>query len=363
MALTLPANIKTYQDRKLMTLEADDYLFILKEFHRLLRRILTPTVYTIFCAIEDHAGPGETKDVPEYTCSASTTTLGEDDTQTSRMTVYRAILTLKKEGLVTVEDREGLTALIRPIVTSEQRAAFLLKGDGVNPACINLIQDTYPNLSQNDTRNMTTCINLIQPPVSKRYTNGTKLKQEEIKTLDTNVSNGPSGPTPIDNPLETEIELEEIETHSKAANALTAPPPDSRGLKRRWREAYEAVQDDFKARSGVMGKLWTEITGKKPDYSQLNQLARDHNSMWVVCEGILKMANCEVIDDPLVYLRKVLQNGNNAGGNDRGRSGIATGKNGAHPTAPTGTNSSFEPGFWDTPDAKERARAAWSLSP
>jgi hypothetical protein len=64
MALTLPAKIKDYQDRKFMTLEADDYLFILKEFHRLLRRTLEPSVYTVFCAIEDHAGPGEQIDCP-----------------------------------------------------------------------------------------------------------------------------------------------------------------------------------------------------------------------------------------------------------------------------------------------------------
>jgi DNA-binding transcriptional ArsR family regulator len=157
MALTLPAKIKDYQDRKFMTLEADDYLFILKEFHRLLRRTLEPSVYTVFCAIEDHAGPGEQIDCPAFSCTASTTTIGKE-TRNSRTTVYRAIMTLEEMGLVTVEDegREGRPSIIRPVITSEARAAFLLKGEDINPTCFKLIQVTYPNLCQNETGDMTT---------------------------------------------------------------------------------------------------------------------------------------------------------------------------------------------------------------
>jgi hypothetical protein len=307
MALTLPANIKTYQDRKLMTLEADDYLFILKEFHRLLRRTLEPSVYTVFCAVEDHAGPGEQEDCPAFSCTAATTTIGKE-TKNGRTTVYRAIVTLEEKGLLTVEERDGRPSIIRPIVTSEQRAAFLLKGEGVNPTCFKLIQDTYPNLPQNETGDMTTRFKMKQPPVSKRNTKETKLKDIN-KTLDTNVSNGPSGPAPTDSVHIQEI-IESKENQPEAASVeKSAPPPDSRGLKRRWREAFEACQGDYRAQSGVMANLWTEITGRNPDYSQLNGLAKNCNSQWVVCEGILKMANYEVVDNPLVFLRKVLKNG------------------------------------------------------
>jgi DNA-binding transcriptional ArsR family regulator len=350
--------LKDTQDRKYMTkeLEAEDYLFILKEFHRLLRRTLEPSEYMVFCAIEDHAGPGEQEDCPAYTCSASTVTLGEE-LDIGRTTVYRAILTLKENGLVTVKDREGKPSHIRPVVTSEARASYLLKGAGVNPTCINLIQDTYP--IQNETgeglRDMTR-FKMKQPPVSNWNTKETKLKDIN-KTLSTNVLNGAEAPSPTDSEfVENEVETEQ--NQPEAASALTVPPPDSRGFYRRWREAYEAVQGDFKARSGVMGNLWTEVTGGKPDYKLLNRLAKDYNSMWVVCQGIIKMANCDVIDDPLVFLRKVLSNGNGTGTtrNDRG-----TGMGGpgsarpvaAHPAAP-------DPNHWNRDPAElDRETAAY----
>lgn len=163
-------------------MEADDYLFILKEFHRLLRRTLNTTAYALFCAIEDHAGPGGYKGVPAYTCSASHTTLA-DEINIKRITVQRTMQALETAGLITIEERKGETSFIRPIVTPEERAAFLINSGKINDTCIKKIHDTYPNLSQNDTGDTATCIKKIQLPVSKRYTNGTLLKQqEEFKT-------------------------------------------------------------------------------------------------------------------------------------------------------------------------------------
>jgi CRP-like cAMP-binding protein len=126
MASPAPANIKTYQDRKLMTLEADDYLFILKEFHRLLRRKLTPTAYALFCAIEDRAGPGDNKIVPAFVCSACHATLALD-MNVKRITVQRTIPLLVESGVISIEKNIGETDYIRPITTNEQRAAYLLK--------------------------------------------------------------------------------------------------------------------------------------------------------------------------------------------------------------------------------------------
>lgn len=168
-----------------MTIEADDYLFILKEFHRLLRRTLHPSVYAVFCAIEDHAGPGEQDGIPAYTCYASHTTLA-DEVNVKRLTVFRAVKTLETAGLVKVVDREGETSFIHPIVTPEDRAIFLLNHEKTSDTCIKKIQVIYP-LYQKDT---TTCIKKEQPPVSKTYTNVTTLKepQESNKTTDTNVS-------------------------------------------------------------------------------------------------------------------------------------------------------------------------------
>lgn len=189
MAIQAPVKFKQYQDRNFMTIEADDYLFILKEFHRLLRRTLHSSVYAVFCAIEDHAGPGEQEGISAYTCFASHTTLA-DEVNVKRLTVFRAIKTLEAIGLIRVEDREGETSLIYPIVKPEDRAEYLLKSGMLEDTCIKKIQVIYP-LYQNDT---TTCIKKEQPPVSKRYTNVTTVKepQESNKTTDTNVSGEPS---------------------------------------------------------------------------------------------------------------------------------------------------------------------------
>jgi hypothetical protein len=40
-----------------MERETERDIETLKEFHRVLRRSLRPPVYSVFCAIEDHAGP------------------------------------------------------------------------------------------------------------------------------------------------------------------------------------------------------------------------------------------------------------------------------------------------------------------
>ena len=208
MALQAPANFKTYQDRKSMTIEADDYLFILKEFHRLLRRSLHPSVYAVFCAIEDHAGPGEQDGIPAYTCFASHTTLAEE-VSVKRLTVFRAVKTLETAGLVKVVEREGETSFIHPIVTPEDRAKYLLSQPGISNTCIKKIQVIYP-LFQNDT---TTCIKKEQLPVSKRYTNVTTQKepQERNKTTDTYVSE----------------EVPSQATNSQILNfTLTDSPPD-----------------------------------------------------------------------------------------------------------------------------------------
>jgi hypothetical protein len=198
----LPAKVISIKGERM---EADDYLFVLKEFHRLLRRKITPTAYALFCAIEDRAGPGDNKSVPAFVCSACHTTLAAD-MNVKRITVQRTIPLLVDAGVISIEKNIGETDFIRPIVTSEQRAAYLLKGEGVHPACINLIQATYP-LSQIDTseddRDMTTCINLIQPPVSKRYTNGTNLKQqEEFKTTKDKSLGEPGSQAEINNILD-----------------------------------------------------------------------------------------------------------------------------------------------------------------
>jgi Fe2+ or Zn2+ uptake regulation protein len=152
-------------------MEAEDYLFILKEFHRLLRKTLKPAVYAVFCAIEDRAGAGEQDGTPAYTCYASHTTLAED-ISVKRLTVFRSIKVLEEVGLITVEEREGETSFIHPIATPEKRATYLLNHEKTTDTCIKKIQVIYP-LFQNDTG-----------VVSKRYTNGTTLKEQpkEFKT-------------------------------------------------------------------------------------------------------------------------------------------------------------------------------------
>jgi hypothetical protein len=143
--------------------------------------------------------------------------------------------------------------------------------------------------------------------VAQSDTNETKLKnQENDKTLDTDVSNGAAdaGPAKV-----AKSPLKEIESEiNQDIPASASSPPDTRSFNRRWRDRYEAVKDNSRDRSGVLGELWVEITGQKADYQLLNQLAKQQGSGFKVLIGLLKMAACDVVDDPKRYLRKVLSN-------------------------------------------------------
>lgn len=344
MALTLLANNKEYQGRNM----TDDDIQSVEQFkrdksmHRLIRQRGGPEVYSIYTHLVDSASKKN-----DWGCWPSYKSIMEDLAILNRAVIADALYWLFDAGLI----EWGLNG----------RQSWFIPLRKADSSVIELLRHipSFRNRTKGDMNGSITepSIVLIENP------NVYQENVEENKTLSTNVLNGAEAPgaSAIDSESEENLELEEIETQPEAASVTTAPPPDSRGLKRRWREAYEACQGDYRAQSGVMAKLWTEITGRNPDYSQLNGLAKSCNSQWVVCEGILKMANYEVMDNPLVFLRKVLSNGNDTGRTNRGRGERSTGKNGTHPAASSGTNSQHESGFWDQPDAEKRARAAWTV--
>jgi hypothetical protein len=196
-------------------MEAEDYLFILKEFHRLLRKTLKPAVYAVFCAIEDRAGAGEQDGTPAYTCYASHTTLA-DDISVKRLTVFRSIKVLEEVGLIIVEEREGETSFIHPIATPEKRATYLLNHEKTSDTCIKKIQVIYP-LFQNDTT-----------PVSKRYTNGTTLKEQQKETTTKDKSLGEqSSQTEKNNILDFPSTDSPPDKASQSAHGYEQPPVES----------------------------------------------------------------------------------------------------------------------------------------
>jgi hypothetical protein len=179
-----------------------------------------------------------------------------------------------------------------------------------------LIQATYP-LSQNDTSedagDMTTCINLIQPPVSKRYTNGTNLKLVN-KELITDVINGEVSPLPQSKQNQSE-NIKQLEPDPPEPVKAKDPPLDKQGtMLNRFKSAYLAVGSDpanHNKRCGVIGDAWEEITGKKRDYKFISKVMRDdaEGIGWKVIEALLSMANKDITEDPEGYLREVLKNG------------------------------------------------------
>jgi hypothetical protein len=342
MVATQPINFKDFQGRNMTSDEETqsvEQFKMDKEMHRLIRKFGGPEVYSIYAHLLDSSNKNH-----DWGCWPSYDSIMEDLGILNRPVIADALNWLFDAGLI----EWGL----------ESRKAWFIPLRKADSSVIELLRH-IPSFRNRTKRDMYSSV--IELSIVLLQNANVNQDNVEDKTLSTNVLNGPEGPTDsisaIDSDLEIETQLEEIETQPQAASVVTAPPPDRRGLKQRWREAYEAVQDDFKARSGVMAAIWTEITGREPDYKQLNKLAKDHNSMWAVCEGILKMANSEIVDDPLVYLRKVLANGTNTRGIDRGRSERPDRANGQNP-APA---NQHEPGFWETPDAKQRAEAAWHV--
>lgn len=117
----LAPNIITFKGR---SMESFRDIETLKEFHRVLRRTLRPPVYSVFCAIEDHAGTNPPDGIPPFTCFASESTLAKE-ASVSRDTVIRAVKQLKGLGLIQTQDREGYPSLIWPLVTNQGYRTFM----------------------------------------------------------------------------------------------------------------------------------------------------------------------------------------------------------------------------------------------
>jgi hypothetical protein len=326
MTLPLPKNIQDYQGRNMTDddNQSVEQFKMDKEMHRLIRKYGGPEVYSIYSHLVDSASKKN-----EWACWPTYESIMEDLGILNRAVIADALHWLFDAGLIEW-GLEGRKAWFIPLRTANSSITELLRH--------------IPSFRNRTIRDMYSS----DRELSIVLLENANVNQDNVeeKTLDTNVSNGPSGPATDSISAQKITESEENQPKAASVN----PPSDNRGLnKRRWRASYEAVQDDFRARSGVMGDLWTVVTGIPPDYQKLNRLAKDYNSMWVVCEGILKMANCEVMDDPLVYLRKVLSNGNGTttGRNDRG-TGMG-GPRSARPVATPRHPAAPDPDYWNRP--------------
>jgi DNA-binding transcriptional regulator YhcF (GntR family) len=177
-----PLNFKKYQDRNM---ERD--IETLKEFHRVLRRSLRPPVYSVFCAIEDHAGTTPPDGLPAFTCFASDKTLA-DEAHVSRATVIRAVEELTGLGLITVQDRGGYTSLIWPLVSNAGYITYMKEQE---------IRDAQKATCSTEQQGV---LQKATGGVAQSDTNETKLKKPNNETnKDMAVSNEP-GPRTIDLP-------------------------------------------------------------------------------------------------------------------------------------------------------------------
>jgi DNA-binding transcriptional regulator YhcF (GntR family) len=163
----------------------------LKEFHRVLRRSLRPPVYSVFCAIEDHAGTTPPEGLPPFTCFASDKTLAKE-ASVSRATVIRAVEELTGLGLIKVEDREGYTSLIWPLVTNQGYIRFMEEQE---------IRESQKATCSSEQQGV---LHKATGGVAQSDTNETKLKKPKNETNKDIAVSGETGPTTIDLPVLTE---------------------------------------------------------------------------------------------------------------------------------------------------------------
>jgi hypothetical protein len=180
----LPAKVISFKGH---SMEPARDIETLKEFHRVLRRSLRPPVYSVFCAIEDHAGTNPPDGLPAFTCFASDKTLA-DEAHVSRETVIRAIKELEGLNLVTVEDRQGYTCLIWPLVTNQGYITYMK--EQAERVLLSATCNTEPQgVCQKATGG-----------VSESHTNETKRKKPNNETNKGMAGSLEPGPTTIDLP-------------------------------------------------------------------------------------------------------------------------------------------------------------------
>jgi len=272
LAATAPIDISKYKGRVMTDQEAKELKKARSEYHRLLRRLCNPTMYSIFCSLADRA-----ENDPDGICWPSYETIMEDTNSYNRNIIKQSIAALVELGVLEVGKR-GRSNTYKPAKVD-------------SPNSIILIRLSEIKQSQDDTGNR---INMIRKSVSKRYSNDSQRTTPKERITLAKASGAEAPPKPdISQPVKPE----------------KADKQEIKPIYQRYREKYETAKDDFKARSGVIGEAWQEITGKPPDFSFLNGLAKEFNSGWKVIDAVLKMASCDVADDPKAYLRKVLSNG------------------------------------------------------
>jgi hypothetical protein len=284
---TAPANFKTYQDRKQMSedeLQSVEQFKLDKEMHRQIRRLGGPEVYSIYTHLVDSASKRN-----EWGCWPTYESIMEDLGILNRPVIADALQWLFDAGLMEW-GLEGRKAWFIPLRKADSSVIELL-----------LSTPSFRNRTKDSSDRELKIVLIENANVYQSNVN-----QENDKTLDTDVSNGAAdaGPAKV-----AKSPLKEIESEiNQDIPASASSPPDTRSFNRRWRDRYEAVKDNSRDRSGVLGELWVEITGQKADYQLLNQLAKQQGSGFKVLIGLLKMAACDVVDDPKRYLRKVLSN-------------------------------------------------------
>lgn len=231
----------------------------LKEFHRVLRRTLRPPVYSVFCAIEDHAGTNPPPGIPPFTCFASETTLA-NEASVSRETVIRAIKELATLHLISIENREGLTKLLWPLVTNQGYRNFM------------------EEQAKRDLLKSATCITEPQGVcqkatggVSESHTNETNIKKPNNEKINTE-PNG-SGPTTIDMPDVVGIEQPQTPIKSKSKVRSHIPPTDKPKREKKVKQVSPYTKDPRLLK-------WRDIA-KENDYEywpnrELQKMVYDH---------------------------------------------------------------------------------------
>ena len=146
------------------------------EYHRLLRRLCNPTMYSIFCNLADRA-----ENDPDGICWPSYETIMEDTNSYNRNINKQSIAALVELGVLEVGKR-GRSNTYKPAKVD-------------SPNSIILIRLSEIKQSQDDTGNR---INMIRKSVSKRYSNDSQrtTPKERITLAKASGAKTPPPPKP-----------------------------------------------------------------------------------------------------------------------------------------------------------------------
>jgi hypothetical protein len=122
----------------------------------------------------------------------------------------------------------------------------------------------------------------------------------------------------------TESNNDKTLAKANGANAPLSRPIDIFRIEYQKAEKGEGeTKTPNKDKATVIGKVFTQVFARAPDYGRLLKMAKDLNSGWELIKLMLNCGGCDIGDDPHDYVQKIIsaRKKGNGNGNQLGRTG------------------------------------------